>query len=396
MKIVIILPTYNERDNISKLIPLLEEDILPQLKHHTIQLLIVDDRSPDGTAEEVKKFMHKWKNIELLEGDKKGLGAAYVRGMKYAMDKMHADAVMEFDADFQHNPKDIPRLIKAMDDGADYVIGSRYVPGGSIPKEWGLDRKVLSVFGSLITRVAWLNFAIHDMTSGFKLAKTSFLKRVDLDTLLSYQFAYKMHILHDIVKLGAVVKEVPIAFLEREKGASKISQKDQFDSLYVVMRLGIYDRKRLIKFLFVGGTGFIVQLTVIALAIRLANLHDKQFVAAMIGGEAAILSNFMLNNLWTFKDTKAIKQQGSFFRRLVKFNIASFASIGIQGTVVFIAEKVLGPTIPILGMNIHTSLVIVIPTIILLVIPLNYFVYNRVIWKTQYLKKHKVAHHEVS
>jgi dolichol-phosphate mannosyltransferase len=388
MKIVIILPTYNEKENISRMVPLLEEEIFPQIKGHDVRILVVDDKSPDGTADEVKRFMEKWDNIELLLGDKNGLGAAYVRGMKYAMDQMGADAVMEFDSDFQHDPRDIPRLIEAMDAGADYVIGSRYVPGGSIPKEWGLDRKFLSVFGSLFTRIVWMNFRIHDMTSGFKLTKTSFLKKLDLDHLLSHNFAYKMHILHDVIKLGAKVKEVPIAFLEREKGASKISKKDQFDSLYVVVRLAIYDRKRFIKFLFVGGTGFMVQFVVTAVAIKLG-LENAQPVATLIGAESAILSNFVLNNMWTFKDTKSLNQRDGFLRRLAKFNIASLASIGIQTFMSFVAVSFFGVNMVVLGESVHTSLVILFPTIIFVVLPLNYFVYNKIIWKTQHLKKEK-------
>lgn len=391
MKIVIILPTYNEKDNISRMIPLLEEDVLPKIKNHDVRLLVVDDNSPDGTADVVKEFMKKWKNIELLSGDKKGLGAAYVRGMRYAMDTINADAVMEFDSDFQHNPHDIPRLVEGMDEGADYVIGSRYIEGGSIPKEWGIDRKFLSVFGSLFTRLVWLNFRIHDMTSGFKLTKTSLLRKVDLDHLFSYQFAYKMHILHDVVALGAKVKEVPIKFLEREKGASKISQKDQFDSLYVVLKLGIYDRKRFVKFLFVGGTGFIVQFIVTAVAIRLG-LEHAQFIATLIGAESAIVSNFILNNKWTFKDTHHVKQQGGFFRRLVKFNLTSLASIGLQTFVSYLSVLIWGEDVMIFGHSIHTSLVILFPTIIFFVLPMNYFIYNKLIWKTQYLKKHKAEH----
>lgn len=386
MKIVIILPTYNERENIIRMIPFLEEKILPQIKHHTVKLLVVDDHSPDGTGEEVRKLMYTWKNVELLEGDKKGLGAAYVRGMHYAMDKMDAEAVMEFDSDFQHDPKDIPRLIAAMDEGADYVIGSRYIAGGSIPKEWGLNRKILSVFGNLFTQIVWLNFKIHDMTSGFKLTRTSFLKKVDLNHLLSYQFAYKMHILHDLVKAGAVVKEVPIAFLEREKGSSKISQKDQFDSLYVVLRLAVDDRKRFIKFLFVGGTGFILQYMITYFSILLG---AEQFVAAMIGGEIAILSNFLLNNVWTFSDTSHVADRGSFLQRLIKFNTASLASIGVQGVAVYLAVETIGEYIVIFGHSFHTSLIILFPTIIFLVIPMNYLIYNKIIWKTQHIKKKK-------
>jgi dolichol-phosphate mannosyltransferase len=387
MKIVIILPTYNERKNIEKMIPLLEKEIFTKIEGHEMFILVVDDSSPDGTAEEVKKSMEKWKNVKLLTGKKNGLGAAYVRGMKYAMHEMKADAVMEFDSDFQHDPHDIPKLIKALDDGADYVIGSRYIKGGAIPKAWGIDRKFLSVFGSLFTRVAWLNFKIHDMTSGFKLARTSYLKKVDLDHLLSHNFAYKMHILHDLVKLGAKVKEVPIIFYEREEGSSKINQKDQIESLYVVLRLAVDDHKRFIKFLFVGGTGFVVQYIVTYFCI-IGGL--EQFIAVMIAAETAILCNFTLNNLWTFGDTKEIKEQGHFFRRLVKFNIASLASIGIQTFSAFLAVLFLGETLNILGHEWHTSLIILFPTIILIVLPLNYFVYNKVIWKTQYLKNKKL------
>lgn len=384
MKIVIIIPTYNERPNIERMIPLLEEKVFPKIKDHKLFILIVDDNSPDATAEVVKTFMHKWDNIELLTGEKNGLGAAYVRGMQYAMEKMDAGAVMEIDSDFQHDPYDIPRMIHAMDDGADYVIGSRYIKGGSIPKGWGLDRKFLSVFGSLFIRIVWLNFSIHDMTSGFKLSKTSFLKRVDLDHLYSKNFSYKVHILHDIVKQKAKVKEVPIIFYEREKGKSKINVRDQFESFYVVLRLAIDDRKRFIKFLLVGGTGFVLQFLTVYLVIWLGG---KQFIAAMIGGEIAILWNFFANNRWTFGDTKHLQKQGSFLQRLIKFNIASLASIGIQGLVVYYAVKILGEKILLFGISFHTSIIILFPTIILIVIPMNYVIYNKFIWKTHHLKK---------
>ena len=319
MNIVIIIPTYNERSNIEKMIPVLEKEIFPRIHGHSVSILIVDDNSPDGTAEIVKLNMKKWNNIKLLSGEKEGLGAAYVRGMKYAMNEMNAEAVMEFDSDFQHNPHDIPKLIKAMDEGADYVIGSRYIKGGAIPKEWGLNRKFLSIFGGAFTRIVWLNFSIHDMTSGFKLTKTSYLRRIDLDHLLAKNFAYKMQILHDIVKLKAKVKEVPIVFSEREIGKSKINVQDQFKSFYVVLRLGIHDRKRFLQFLIVGGSGFILQFVSVYVFILLG---VKQFVAAMLGGEIAILWNFLINNKWTFKDTKQISQNSNLWKRLVKFNVA--------------------------------------------------------------------------
>ncbi len=383
MKIVVISPTYNELVNIEKLIPQLITEVFPKIKNHDMHLLIVDDNSPDGTAKGVEKFMKKWKNVTLLLGNKEGLGAAYVRGMHHAMDKMGADAIMEFDADFQHDPVDIPRLVKAMDDGADLVIGSRYVPGGSIPKEWGFHRKLISRLGGLFAQIVLLTFNVHDMTSGLKLTKSSFLKKVDLDNLYSKYYAYKMHILHDVLRQKAKVTEVPIIFYERQEGSSKITQKDLFDSFWVVIRLRLRDSGRFIKFLIVGGTGFIVQLILIDVCIRLG---IEQFIASMIGGEAAILSNFFLNNMWTFRDTKSIKEQGGFFQRLTKFNLASLGSIGIQGLVTFMAVRQLGEILTLFGYSIHTAKIVLFPTIILLVIPLNYFVYNKIIWKTQKLK----------
>lgn len=409
MKIVVIIPTYNEKVNMEKMIPVLIQEVFPKIKNHQMHILVADDKSPDGTAEVVRKFKKKYKNIDLLMGDKKGLGAAYARAMQYAMNDMKADAVVEFDADFQHDPNDIPRLIEAMDEGADHVIGSRYIKDGEIPKEWGLHRKLMSFFGSFYARIMWLKFNVHDMTSGYKLTKTDVLKKVDLDHLLSNYYAYKMHILHDILKTKARVVEVPIVFYERKEGSSKIEKKDLFDSFYVVTRLRLNDSKRLIKFLFVGGTGFLLQLIVQEVTIRtglafvfagilsaflslFSNHSDvstlAQSIGAGLGAETAILSNFILNNYWTFSDTKGMKQRSKPVVRLLKFNSTSLLSIFIQSAAVWIGIKLLGDLTTLFSYAIPTRILIVIPTIILIVIPLNYIIYNRLIWKTHHLKSH--------
>lgn len=380
MKIVVISPTYNESVNIKKLIPLLIEEIFPKVKNHEMSLLIVDDNSPDGTSDVVKEFMKKYKNLFLLNGDKKGLGAAYVRGMHYAMNALGAEAIMEFDADFQHDPQDIPRLIEAMDKGADQVIGSRYVPGGGIPKEWGIHRKIISRFGGLFAQIMMWRFDVHDMTAGYKLTRTSFLKNVDLDHLYSKYYAYKLHILHDVLKQGAKVTEVPIIFYERKEGSSKITRKDLFDSFWVVLRLRFADSARFIKFLIVGGTGFFVQLIMQEGAVRLGANHPT---GVAIGAESAIISNFLFNNFWTFKSTNKSQQNGNFFVRMIKFNITSFASIIIQYFADFFAEIAIGPKIRLLSYTLPTRIVILIPTIVLLVIPLNYIIYSKIIWKNQ-------------
>ncbi len=385
MKIVVIIPTYNEKANMESMIPLLVKEVFPKINNHEMAILVADDHSPDGTRHVIEKFMKEYKNVHLLEGERQGLGRAYVRAMRYAMDEMHADAVIEFDADFQHDAHDIPRFVQAMDDGADYVIGSRYIKGGEIPKEWGFDRKLKSRLGGLFAKYMFLMFSIHDMTSGYKLTKSRFLKKVDLEHLYSFNYAYKLHILHDVVRMGAKVKEIPIIFYERTEGKSKMDTNDMVESLLVVIRLTLQDFKRVIKFLIVGGTGFIVQLIMQEFSARVLNLPEQ--VAVGIGAESAILSNFMLNHFWTFQDASQIKQSAGFFRKLVKFNISSLMSIFLQVFFVSLAIHTIGTDISFFDMTLKTRIIVLFPTIILLVIPLNYLIYNKIIWKTQYLKK---------
>lgn len=407
MKIIVIIPTYNEKENMEKMIPLLEKEIFPQIKNHTMEILVADDQSPDGTADVVREHMKKWKNVHLLMGEKKGLGAAYARAMRYAMDDLKAYAVIEFDADFQHDPKGIISLVTAMDEGYDYVIGSRYVPGGEVPKEWAFYRKFISYFGGLFARIVLFTFNIHDMTSGFKLTKSEYLKKVHLEELYSKYYAYKVQILFEVIKLGAKVKEVPIIFYERTSGSSKISRKDLFDSFYVVVRLRMRESKRVIKFLFVGGTGFLIQiitqeiviatgLTYILATVLHPTVHSflptdiihlSDALGAGIGAEFAILSNYTLNNFWTFDDTRNLKGSSNFFRRLVKFNLTSIAAVFIQFLAVFIAERSIGVTINLLGHDLPVRILVLFPTIIFIIIPLNYIIYNKIIWKTQRLKK---------
>jgi dolichol-phosphate mannosyltransferase len=189
----------------------------------------------------VKNLTEKYKNLFLLTGQKKGLGAAYIRGMKYAMENLKGEAVIEMDADFQHDPKDVKRLVTKLDGGYDYVLGSRFIEGGSIPKEWGVHRKFLSVVGNLFARTILGLSEIHDLTTGFKLSRVSLLKKIDLDRVISKSYAYKIHLLYEMVKLGAKVKEVPIDFQSREHGSSKMEGEDFFESLRVVFTIRLRD-----------------------------------------------------------------------------------------------------------------------------------------------------------
>src|SRR3989344_36241 len=239
MKIVVIIPTYNEAGIIALLLSALQKEV-EKIFHHQFQILVVDANSPYGTAEVVRKLKKIHANIELLiEPRRRGLGAAYLAGMEHAIKRMGADAIVEFDGDFQHDPKDMKKLIHEFDKGYDYVIGSRYVPGGSIPKEWGWYQRFLSKYGSLFIR--WmLGLPTRDNTSGFKLSRVkNFAERLSLaeEKILSRFHAYKIHLLFEMLALGAKVVEVPITFLERKDGSSKSTWTDILESLKVVFIL---------------------------------------------------------------------------------------------------------------------------------------------------------------
>ncbi len=175
MKIVVILPTYNERENIGLLLDALETQF--ETLRHDMHVLVVDDNSPDGTAEVVQEVMKTRDHVHLITGQKQGLGAAYIRGMTYALEMFDADAVMEMDADFSHNPQDVPRLIAALDNGADFVIGSRYVPGGSVPEDWGIARIMISRWGNIFARYIADLHKVCDCTAGFRAIRASTLRR---------------------------------------------------------------------------------------------------------------------------------------------------------------------------------------------------------------------------
>jgi len=170
-KIVIVMPAYNEAENIGRMIEALFGEEFPKIKDADMHLLIVDDYSPDGTGKKVEGYQSKYKNLHLLQKQKEGLGWAYIRGMQFAMEKLNADAVMEMDADFQHPPRFVKPMVEAYLSGADYCIGSRYVKGGSVPKEWALSRKAVSFFGNLFIRLVLLKPSLHDLTTGFRLTR---------------------------------------------------------------------------------------------------------------------------------------------------------------------------------------------------------------------------------
>lgn len=252
MKIVIVLPTYNEKENIEKFINalLVEFKIIEQELNMDLNILVVDDYSPDGTGEIVKNIVLQNKKINLIQNKNKGLGNAYIKGFKYAIDTLNADIVMEMDSDFSHNPKDIIRLLKEIQQENDVVIGSRYIKGGSIPQNWGWFRKLNSHYGNVFARHIAGIAPIKDCTSGFRAIKTSILKKIDQDSLNVNGYSFQMKILYEMVLKGAKVCEIPIHFIDREFGESKLSFKDIIEFMENSFSIRLEITKRQLKSLF--------------------------------------------------------------------------------------------------------------------------------------------------
>ncbi len=215
--ITLLIPTFNEKDNIGVIIPKIFE-VVPD-----ISILVIDDASPDGTARLVKEMMNKYPNLSVLERKgKEGLGKAYIAAFQHVLKNQSIDSVIMMDADLSHDPDALPDMIKASL-VYDCVIGSRYISSGKIVG-WELWRRGLSFFGNLYCRLV-TGLPIRDCTGGFNLIKTEVLKKIDFTTMDSSGYAFIMELKYMLYKKGARVKELPITFRERVNGVSKISHQ---------------------------------------------------------------------------------------------------------------------------------------------------------------------------
>lgn len=231
MSLLVIVPTYNERDNLK----ILADKILSQ--KGDIRILIVDDNSPDGTGEIAKQMAASDKRVKVLHNIKKmGLGSAYLEGFKYAIKNMPADYFMQMDADLSHDPSAIPEFLKAMKDN-DVVIGSRYLNGKINIVNWPLRRLILSYGASVYVRL-FSRVALSDPTSGYKCFRKSAVEYILSNKISSGGYAFQIEINYIMRKAGFKMAEIPIIFHDRDKGASKMSQfKTIFEAFFIVWAL---------------------------------------------------------------------------------------------------------------------------------------------------------------
>lgn len=231
MRTIVIIPTYNERDNIGKIIG----EVLAQAE--SLSVLIVDDNSPDGTASIVKDMMKSNNRIHLLERPgKMGLGTAYCDGFEYAL-KHDFDALFEMDADFSHDPKEIPNFLNLIQN-YDLVIGSRYLTGVNVVN-WPLSRLILSYGANVYTRII-TGMPIKDATGGFKCFRADALKNIDLSTIRSNGYGFQIEMNYRMWKNGAKIKELPIIFIDRRSGVSKMNKKIIWEAIFLVWRLKFF------------------------------------------------------------------------------------------------------------------------------------------------------------
>jgi dolichol-phosphate mannosyltransferase len=226
------LPTYNERENLERMLRVLADVLGPDDR-----VLVIDDGSPDGTGEIADRLKQELGFVEVLHRERKeGLGRAYIAGFAWALER-GAELVLEVDCDFSHNPADVPRLIEAASE-ADLVLGSRYVPGGGT-RNWSRLRRAISIGGSFYAR-ALLHVPVRDLTGGFKCYRRRVLETIELETISARGYAFQIETTYRAIRAGFSVREIPIVFIDREVGGSKMGKQIVLEAIWKVpvMKLG--------------------------------------------------------------------------------------------------------------------------------------------------------------
>jgi len=235
MNAIVVIPTYNEIDNIERMIQAIF-NVLPE-----ISILVVDDNSPDGTAKKIKELQTEHSNIHLIErAGKMGLGTAYCEGFQYALNKGF-DYIFEMDADFSHDPKELPNFLESIKE-YDLVLGSRYIKGVNVVN-WPLQRLLLSYFANLYTQVI-TGLPVKDATGGFKCFRADLLRKIDLTSIKSNGYGFQIEMTYRLWKKGARIKEIPIIFIDRMNGVSKMNKSIIYEAIFLVwkLKLGFYKK----------------------------------------------------------------------------------------------------------------------------------------------------------
>ena len=333
-----VIPTYNEASDI---VPLLRR-LIGLYRDADTTFLIVDDESPDGTARLVREFAASDDRVRLLEGPRRGFGRAYVRGMIHALDTLGADVVVQMDADFSHDPADAGRLLARLaggdpgrslppqgvsgggGGGADVAIGSRYVAGGSLDPRWHAGRRLLSRWGNRFARWIAGVRGVRDCTAGFKAIRADALRAAKVEDIRVRGHTFQVVLLHRLIHAGARVVEEPIHFRDREHGRTKLGIGSILEFFYNIWWLRLASHRTLVKYGLTGLAGALVNLGSFQILLELG-LH--KFLASPIAIELSIVSNFLMNNYWTFADRAMLGRKRI---RGLKYNLVTLAALALS------------------------------------------------------------------
>ena len=324
-KVCVVLPTYNEAGNIKTTI----EQIFYNQKYlngYVLSVLVVDDNSPDNTQAIVKELMAVYPQLNQISGDKKGLGDAYKRGIDFALKNLDADLVVQMDADGQHDPSLIADFIK-LTEQHDVIIGSRFIEGGSTP-DFSLRRLVLSKTANFLVRYLGGAYVIKDCTSGYRVIKRAVLEKCELSQFPTRGYSFQSWLICSLIKQGATIKEVPIVFRRRLAGDSKLSFQDQFEFLINIVKIRFANTENFVKYCLVGSSGVLVNLSIYYALTRFLGINA--LLGYPIAIEVSILTNFVLNNFWTFKSRQTDK---SMINRLLSFHLVA----GVAGLINYLS-----------------------------------------------------------
>ena len=370
--VVLIIPTYNEAENIEKSISVVFNSF-PKSKNFNCLILVADDSSPDGTAQIVRKLISTNKNLYLVvQKEKNGLGPAYYNAMNYAFNELNADYVFEFDADLSHDPKKIPEFINKTTEGFDYIIGTRYLEGGKIPSNWGFYRKFLSVGGNLFIRVLFLTNKISDWTSGYKLISRKVFKSLGKEPFMQKGYTFQIAVSKKVLSKGYKIVEIPYEFVDRKKGESKLGAGFIIYTFIYVVKSRIIDfiSSSFFKVCLVGTVGAAVQIITFYSIEKNLPTH----LALNISIFLAIVSNYLLNNIFSFRD-RMMRGFGALIKKFPAFLLVSLGSVVIQNIVMSLGLFFWVET------SLHKNVLNVVGILIGLVF--NFTLYNKVIWKKE-------------
>lgn len=362
---VIVLPTYNEVGSLEKVVELSFESA-KEATNWDIHILVVDSKSTDGTGNLALKLKKRFPKLHLLNVEKEGLGKAYLDGFKYALDTYNPYLLFEMDADLSHNPREIPHFLHAIEKGADFVIGSRYMKGGSIPKDWGLHRKIFSFCANIFIRFGFMKLSITDWTDGFRAVKAWIIKE-SLPHISNYSgYVFQVALLDFALKKNAHIQEIPVHFEERKHGVSKINPMQYIANIIFY----ILNHSSFVKFVVVGFVGFGIDFGISFFLIE--KFHWLVWAATLVSAETAIICNFFMNNFWSFSHKRIEHSFNNYLFSFLKFNLISSGSIAIQAVALGILTHFLGQQYW------YFYKVLVIGFVI---IPYSYILYNKFIWK---------------